>query len=106
MQCYRSNDMRELPRDPFTILSNSKIFGLLPIDVRQKLAASCKMEHYGQRTLLVSRGETVQHLRYVLEGRVELRRFSAQGQSAMLPIVAGNWSTLTGCLGNSPLQHE
>ncbi len=75
--------------DPQSIIENSQVLAVLPKDSVRALTALAKIEHYEQRTLLVAKGSVPEHIRFVVEGSVDLTMFTSDGKISALPVFPG-----------------
>jgi CRP-like cAMP-binding protein len=93
--------------EPLAILQDAKVFRLLPTEVLRDIAATARIERYKERKLLVQRGATPEHIRYVVAGGVEYIQTTTDGREAKVPPHrAGEWASWIGCLTDDPLPHD
>lgn len=92
--------------DPLAILKCTDTFSLLPPRALRDLASLARVERYHKRTLLVGQGRRPEHIRYILEGYIDLLLATPDGRSTALPLFAGSWATWLGCISEKPLPHE
>jgi CRP/FNR family transcriptional regulator, cyclic AMP receptor protein len=89
--------------DPQTIIANSQVLAVLPKEAVRALAAVARFERYGQRTLLVAKGNIPEHVRYVIDGSVDLTMFTRDGKVSALPVFPGTWATWLSCMSDRPM---
>lgn len=92
--------------DALAILESNAVFAALPKDVVARLAALAKIERFEQRSLLVSKGQSPEHIRYVLEGSVDLTMTTPHGKATSLPAFPGTWATWLSCMSEQPMQWD
>lgn len=92
--------------DPLAILESSDTFSLLPTQALRDLASLARVERYQTRSLLVGQGRKPEHIRYIVEGYIDLLLTTPDGRSTALPLFAGSWATWLGCISEKPLPHE
>ncbi len=88
------------------ILKRNRIFATLPESQLRELAGKARIEHFTKRTLLDLRGESPDHVRYIVSGSIELVLSTAEGGYSSLPIFEGHWMGWLGCFGAEAPVHD
>jgi CRP-like cAMP-binding protein len=92
--------------DILSIVKSCSVFAALSEAQIRDLCGKARVEHYSERTLLTMRGETPEHIRFIVNGSVDLVLSNAEGGYSSLPMLAGKWATWLGCFGSEPLVHD
>ncbi|MGO8740659.1 Crp/Fnr family transcriptional regulator [Rhodoblastus sp.] len=92
--------------DILGILNKCSVFSTLTASELRELAGKARVEHFTERTLLTLRGETPEHIRYVVSGSIDLVLSTSEGGYSSLPMFEGRWATWLGCFSAEPLVHD
>jgi CRP/FNR family transcriptional regulator, cyclic AMP receptor protein len=98
--------MNPKPIDSLAILKSCSVFASLSEPQLRELSGKARVVHFTERTLLTLRGETPEHIHYIVSGSIDLVLSTAEGGYSCLPIFAGRWATWLGCFGSEPLVHD
>ena len=103
----KTRHQTDVKADPLAILQAARVFRHLPIDAQRRLAATARIERCDARRLIVSRTAPPEHIRYIVEGAVELLLTSPNGREARLPPMRkGEWATWVSCFADAERSHD
>ncbi|WP_155400271.1 Crp/Fnr family transcriptional regulator [Vibrio campbellii] len=89
------------------LLKNDPTLAKLNDSAIEEMAKSAKVEAYKVPTLLNSAHTSVDTMRLVVAGHIELVSCSASGEEACIAILGpGSWLTWLGCFEDAPTNHD
>ncbi|WP_241908539.1 Crp/Fnr family transcriptional regulator [Enterovibrio norvegicus] len=93
--------------ETFSLFRGSKVLEDVDDHVLAELASHAKFEHYRIPTLLNTANHELIHLRFVIEGQIELVGRNVDGDEACIAVLGpANWVTWLGCFDLRPPQYD